>query len=97
MITRKEIKHVVRLARIELNEAEEKKLEKDLGAILEFVNKLNGINTEGVEPMSGGTILENAMRQDKQIDKNLEGKSVGLLETVPDKKDGWVKVRAVFE
>lgn len=97
MITKKVVQHMASLARIELAETEEAKLEKDLSAILEFIEKLNEVKTYDSEPMAGGTTLENIMRPDEQTDKNLEGKSAELIEAAPETKDGWVKVKAVFE
>lgn len=96
-ITKKDVEHIAHLARIELTEAEKQKFEKDLSAILEFVEKLNEVDTENVEPMVGGTSLENITREDKQIDVSLEGHQAGLLNQVPERKEGWVKVKAVFE
>ena len=97
MITHKDVEHIVNLARIELTDQEQKKFEKELSAILGFVEKLNEVDTAGVEPLTGGTLLENMMREDEQIDDSLEGKSSVLMEAVPEKKDGWVKVKAVFQ
>lgn len=97
MITPKEVEHIAHLARIELTGAEKEKFGKELSAILEFVEKLKEVNTEGVEALAGGTTLENALRSDEQIEKNLEGRAAELLEAVPERKEGWVKVRAVFE
>lgn len=95
-IQKKDVQHIAHLARIELTEAEEQKFEKDLSAILEFVEKLNEVNTESVEPMTGGTTLENVTRPDEQVDKNLEFRAKNLVEAAPETKDGYVKVKAVF-
>lgn len=95
-ITRKEVEHVAHLARIELNEKETIKFEKELSAILEFVEKLKEVDTSTVKPLTGGTDLQNVWREDEQIDKKLEGKSVELLQAMPEKKDNWLKVKAVF-
>lgn len=96
-VSKKDVQHIARLARIELTPEEEQKFAGDLSAILKFVEKLNEVNTENVEPTTGGTTLENAMRLDEQVDKNLEGNQAELLEAVPEKKERWVKVKAVFE
>lgn len=95
-ISRKEVEHVANLSRIELTEEEKEKFEHDLSAILDFVGKLNEVDTENVEPLTGGTILEHIMRKDEETDKSLEGKTAELLEAVPEKKNGWVKVKAIF-
>jgi len=97
LITNQDVQHIARLARIELSPEEEKKFEQELSAILEFIKKLNEVNTEGVEPMTGGTALKNVMRPDEQIDQYLEGKSDELLKAAPEIKNGWIKVKAVFE
>ena len=96
-INKKDIQHIAHLSRIELTPEEEEKFAEDLGAILGFIEELNQVNTEGVEPMTGGTTLENIMRPDEQVDTSLEAKEAQLLEAVPEKKDGYVKVKAVFE
>ena len=97
MITQKDVEHIAHLARIELTDEEKQKFGHDLSAVLAFVGKLNEVDTEGVEPMTGGTMLENVMREDEQIDDVLEGKSALLLDAAPEKKEGWVKVKSVFE
>lgn len=97
MIAKKDVEHIASLARIELTAGEEKKFEKELSAILEFVEKLNEVDTAGIEPMSGGTNLQNVTREDDQIDKSLEERAIELLKATPDKKNGWIKVRAIFE
>lgn len=97
MISANEVKHVAHLARIELTPEEEQKFAEDLSAILQFVEKLNEVDTTGIEPMTGGTTKENAIRADEQIDKSLEGKTNDLMEAVPEKTGEWVKVKTVFE
>lgn len=96
-IARRDVEHISRLARIEISEKEKERFCRELSAILEFVKKLDEVNTEDVEPMTGGTILENIMRPDEQIENDLEGKSERLLKAVPERKNRWVKVKAVFE
>ena len=96
-ISRKDVQHIANLARIELNAEEEVQFEKDLSGILEFVDTLNKVDTTNVDPMDGGTTLQNSMRQDSQVSEDLEGKSANLIAAVPEKKENWVKVRSVFE
>lgn len=96
MIDSEEVRHIARLARIDLTEDEKKKFREELSAILAFVEKLNEADAGNVKPLTGGAELLNSMREDKQIDKNLEGKQTAILEQVPERKDAWVKVKAVF-
>lgn len=97
MITRKDAEHIARLARIELTEAEKNKFEKDLSAILEFVAKLNEVDTSEVETLAGGTILENVMRGDVAPGTGDRGQWLGLAEAAPKHREGYVEVKAVFE
>jgi len=95
MISRKDVQHIARLARIELTPDEEQKFEKELSAILEFVAKLNEVDTSRVEPLTGGTELTNVMREDKP--GTPYPKPDSLIDAAPRKRDGYVEVEAVFE
>lgn len=97
MITRRDVENVQRLARIQLTEAEAAKLEKELSAILDFVAKLSQVDTSRVEPLTGGTELKNAMREDDRPGEALEGEAPGLVAATPRQRRGYVEVRAVFE
>lgn len=100
MITKKDVEHIARLARIELAKAEEEKLEKDLAGILDFVDKLNEVDTAGIEPLAGGlataelTLLESATRADEIV--AALGNPPELVNAAPQKEDGWIEVQAVF-
>ncbi len=93
MFSKKDLEHLAELARIELKEGEEAKLQKDLGAILDYFKELRGVDTESVEPMAGGTELKNVVREDVTGGTNDAGKGP---EQFPDKKGGFLKVPPVF-
>ncbi|MFY9462348.1 MAG: Asp-tRNA(Asn)/Glu-tRNA(Gln) amidotransferase subunit GatC [Candidatus Sungiibacteriota bacterium] len=101
MITKKNVEHIARLSRIELAGHDEEKLEKDLAGILDFVNKLNEVDTAGVEPLAGGLAkrspadLEGATRKDEAVLPL--GNPAELVNSAPQKKDGWVETRAIFK
>ena len=97
MITRKEIKHIAKLARIHLTEDEEKKLGHEIASILEFVEKLKEVDTDEVMPMTGSATLSDIMRLDEVLNKTLEGNSEKLLGQAPERTQEWIKVKAVFE
>lgn len=97
MISKKEVKYIADLARIELTEDETQKYERELSGILEFVEKLNEVDTKNLEPMAGGTSLVNITRADEQEDKNLEERQAMIIGQVPARKDKWVQVKAIFE
>lgn len=89
------VDHVAKLSRIGLKEKERRKFKKELTAILDFVNKLNEVNTEKVEPTAQVTGLENVSRPDKGRAKN-KSETEKLLELAPDKEDRHVKVKAIL-
>lgn len=63
-ITEKEVIYVAHLARLELTEEEVGKFTTQLNDILLYMEKLNQVNTENVEPMSHAITLSNAFRDD---------------------------------
>lgn len=58
------VKHIAKLANLPLSRTEERKFEKQLSSILEYVEKLNKIDTKNIESTSQVTGLENAVRED---------------------------------
>jgi aspartyl-tRNA(Asn)/glutamyl-tRNA(Gln) amidotransferase subunit C len=93
-ITIKEVEHVANLARLELSETEKEQFAGQLNAILKYAEKLNGLNTDGIEPTSHVLPLANVMREDVvkpswPIEK--------VLLNAPEEEDGQFKVPAVLE
>jgi aspartyl-tRNA(Asn)/glutamyl-tRNA(Gln) amidotransferase subunit C len=64
-ITRDEVRHVTRLARLKLSEEQEGQLTAQLNNVLEYMERLNELNTEGVEPTFHTSSLQNAFREDE--------------------------------
>jgi aspartyl-tRNA(Asn)/glutamyl-tRNA(Gln) amidotransferase subunit C len=65
MIERKDVEHVARLARLALTDAELEKMRDQLNGILAYIEKLNALETDGVEPTSHAVPLVNVMRDDE--------------------------------
>jgi aspartyl-tRNA(Asn)/glutamyl-tRNA(Gln) amidotransferase subunit C len=95
-IAPEQIEHIAHLARIELNSETRIILERDLPGILSFVEQLNELNTDGVDPVNGGTLLQNVMRSDTQEDAYMEKKSALLIGAAAETKDNFIKVKSVF-
>jgi len=95
MITKKQVSHVAKLARLGLTKEEKEKFTEELSAILDFVNKLNEIKADKIKPTTQVTDLENIMRQDKGRAKSKQ-ETDKLLELVPKIEKGYVKVKAVL-
>jgi aspartyl-tRNA(Asn)/glutamyl-tRNA(Gln) amidotransferase subunit C len=64
-ITGKEVQHVADLARLCLSEEEEEKFVGQLNQILTYMDKLNELDTRGVEPLSHVLSIRNVFKEDK--------------------------------
>lgn len=94
MIGKRELEHLARLARIELEPNEEEKLLKHLEAILDHIKELQTLDTANVPPMTGGTALVNALREDTERENTNQGAGV---ESFPEEKEGYLAIPPVFE
>ncbi len=65
MIDRKDVEHVARLARLALSDAELERMREQLNGILAYIEKLNELDTDGVEPTSHAVPMLNVMREDE--------------------------------
>lgn len=88
-----EVEHVAKLARIELGVSEKKKFQQQMATILDYVDKINEVDTEKVEPSWQVTGLENVQRADK-VAPFMENER--LVAAAPDSQEQQVKVKAVF-
>ena len=93
-INKKILKHLVGLARIEIDPKKEDKFLSDFKSILGHFEELANLDTSGVVPMTGGTMLQNVTREDEFNDIKDQGKGVANF---PESKDGYLKVPPVFE
>lgn len=101
-LTKDQVEKIANLARIELSEKEKELYSEQLSEILGFVEKLNGIDTEGVAKTSQVTGLENVYREDvaderTQVDKDKMKNRKKLLANAPAQKDGYIKVKQILE
>ncbi|MDT8440100.1 MAG: Asp-tRNA(Asn)/Glu-tRNA(Gln) amidotransferase subunit GatC [Desulfuromonadales bacterium] len=64
-ITRDQVEHVGRLARLALSDTEIDALQGEMDAILAYVEQLNRLDTDGIEPTSHAVPMENAFRTDR--------------------------------
>ena len=93
-IDREQVIHVARLARLGITEQEVELFGNQISAILEAMDVLRELDTEGVEPTAQVTGLENVMRDDA-VRPSLSREEV--LANAPLREDGYFRVQAVFE
>jgi len=67
-ITKKTLEYLAELSRIELDKKNEEKLLEDLQKILGHFEELKSVDTENIEPMTGGTIEKNVFREDEIVE-----------------------------
>ena len=92
-ITKKEIEHIAKLARIELREDELEKFRVDLNKVLGYIEVLKTVNTDGVEPLAQVTGLENVFREDVAERSELTD---DILKNPPAHTGRFIKVKKVF-
>jgi aspartyl-tRNA(Asn)/glutamyl-tRNA(Gln) amidotransferase subunit C len=63
-LSREEVKHIAMLSRLELKEEEIEKFQEQLSKILDFVEKLNELNTDGIDPKFQIIPPQNVLRED---------------------------------
>ena len=93
-ISIEEVEHVAQLARLKLSDEEKQMFAEQLSKILKYVNKLNELDTEGVEPMSRASHMENVLRED-EVKPSLARELV--MKNAPDEQDGFFRVPSVLD
>ncbi len=87
------IPHVAKLANLTISKQEEEKFEKQISSILSYVEKLNELDTTGVEETSQVTGLENISREDKSLPSMPQDDVLSQATT----HNGFFAVKGVFE
>jgi len=94
MISRQEAEYVAHLARLEIDDAQKDKFTAQLNDILLYIDKLNELDTEGIEPMSHAIAVTNAFREDQALDSLGTEKA---LANAPDARGEFFRVPKVIE
>ena len=93
-ITKDEVLYVADLARLDLDESAIEKFAGQIGTILDYVDKLNEVDTEGIRPTSHAISLTNAFREDEPKE-HLERDQA--LANAPQKEEGAFVVPKIIE
>ncbi|MDE7282091.1 MAG: Asp-tRNA(Asn)/Glu-tRNA(Gln) amidotransferase subunit GatC [Lachnospiraceae bacterium] len=94
IISDETIEYVGILAKLELSESEKEQAKKDMGRMLDYIDKLGELDTEGVEPMSHVFPVQNVFREDVVTNTDTREQ---LLSNAPEQKDGMFAVPRTFE
>jgi aspartyl-tRNA(Asn)/glutamyl-tRNA(Gln) amidotransferase subunit C len=92
-ITEQQVRHVARLSRLKLSDEQMRAFASELGEVLDYIDKLNELDVEGVEPMAHPTDMTNRFREDEPA----EPLSVDeALANAPDADRPYFKVPKVL-
>ena len=93
-ITRADVEHVARLARLALSDVEIERLTTELGVTLEHVNDIDALDLDGVEPTAHPLPLSNVVRPD-EVTPTLDRAEV--LAQAPAAQDGRFRVPRILD
>ena len=90
----KTVKHISKLSRISIEDEKAKKLAGDLNSIFEFIEKLNKLKTDKVEPLTSIAETTLKLRSDEVKSNNIRDQ---ILKNSPDKNKDFFVVPKVVE
>ena len=90
----KTIKHISKLSRISVDDAKANKLAGDLNSIFDFIEKLNELNTDNVEPLTSVVETTLKLRADEVKSENIRDQ---ILKNSPEENDDFFVVPRVVE
>jgi aspartyl-tRNA(Asn)/glutamyl-tRNA(Gln) amidotransferase subunit C len=93
-LTRDNGRWVAHLARLELSEGDLETMTRELGAIIEYVDQLQKINTDTVEPLAHPLPIHNVFRPDEPVPSLPPDQA---LQNAPDRRGNFYGVPAVLE
>lgn len=95
-LTRDDVLHVAKLAKLTLSEKEIERFRKQLSEVISYISQLSEVDTKGIDATSQTTGLENVKREDEINSQNCLSQEEALSGT--DKAhNGYFKVKAILE
>lgn len=93
-VSREDVERVALLSRLEIGESDAARFTGQLNAILGYVEILEKVDTEGVEPTAHVLPLKNVLRPD-EVRPSLDREAA--LANAPEREDGYFKVPSIME
>ena len=93
-VNNKLIQDIAKLSKLKFDDSAEEKMKADLGKMLDFVDKLNEIDTEGIDPLIYMSEEVNVLREDKVTE---ETSQEDALKNAPEKDSDYFKVPTVLK
>lgn len=96
LLTKEEIEHIAKLARLGLSKEEKIKYSKELSGILDYMKKLNEVNVKNIELTVQITGLENIFRKDENPHETDVEKIKKMIGQAPERKGNFVKTKPIM-
>lgn len=93
-ITEDEVRHVAKLARLELGEQDVERFTRQLGGVLDYVAQIGELDVEGVEPMAHPLEMPNVLREDEPAEPMPRE---AALRNAPERDEAFFKVPKVLD
>lgn len=93
MINKKDVEYIANLANLKIDEDDKELFTRQLDDILNYVEKLNELDTEGVVPTAYTVPMKNVLREDR-VGPSIPREKA--LANAPDKKDGQFRVPRII-
>ena len=94
IISDETIEYVGILSKLDLSDEEKEQAKKDMGSMLDYIDKLNELDTTGIEPMSHVFPVQNVFREDVVTNGDESEKT---LKNAPGEKDNMFMVPRTFD
>ena len=94
IISDETVEYVGILSKLELSDEEKEQAKKDMGSMLDYIDKLNELDTTGIEPMSHVFPVQNVFREDVVTNGDESEKT---LKNAPGEKDNMFMVPRTFD
>ena len=98
-LSKKDVEHVARLARLALSEEEKERFTQQLGQILTYIEKMSALDTQNVTPTTHVLPLSNVWREDKMEPSTSAtlGSPEDILANAPEREGPLYKVKKIIE
>lgn len=94
MVTTTDVQQIAQLARLRIDATEQNKMAEDMNRILDYMTKLNELDTTGIEPLAHVLDLGNVWREDVQMTRITHEEA---LKNAPDADQDYFRVPKVIE
>ena len=95
MLSIKDVEHIADLARLKFSKTEKEKFSQQLSSILDYVNKLQELDTANIPPTAQVTGLKNIWRTDKPQDISSPERK-NILQNAPESEENMYKVKRIL-